>query len=110
MKVDRYGRSLCLVRVAQPSRPADPPTLYVGLSMVSAGRAWRYRAYAREGLGGPGQVRGGRAGRLGPARGPVGRSWPCAAVGVVAERQGFKFGSPVPLKFVADSNSIHSLI
>ena len=47
-KGDRYGRSVCLVRVAPASRPDGPATLDVGLSMVSAGMAWWYRAYARE--------------------------------------------------------------
>jgi endonuclease YncB( thermonuclease family) len=47
-KVDRYGRSVCLVRVAPASRSDGAPALDVGLSMVSAGMAWWYRAYARE--------------------------------------------------------------
>lgn len=47
-KVDRYGRSVCLVRVAPASRPVGAPALDVGLSMVSAGMAWWYRAYSRE--------------------------------------------------------------
>lgn len=47
-KGDRYGRSVCLVRVAPASRPDGPAALDVGLSMVSAGMAWWYRAYAGE--------------------------------------------------------------
>lgn len=47
-KVDRYCRSVCLVRVAPAVRPEGPPSLDVGLSIVSAGMASRYRACARE--------------------------------------------------------------
>jgi endonuclease YncB( thermonuclease family) len=95
-KGDRYGRSVCLVRVAPASRPDGPPVLDVGLSMVSAGMAVVSRLQPRAGPGRPRQVRGGRAGRQGPARGPVGRSWPGAAVGVAAITELIPDGRPAP--------------
>lgn len=39
-KIDRYGRSVCSVRVAPPSAPDGPQTLDAGLAMVTLGMAW----------------------------------------------------------------------
>lgn len=48
IKSDRYGRSVCKVRVAPASAPRGPKTLDAGLAMLTVGMAWWYRAYARE--------------------------------------------------------------
>jgi len=48
MRLDRYGRSVCKVRVAPASAPDGPKTLDAGLAMVTLGLAWWYRAYAAE--------------------------------------------------------------
>jgi endonuclease YncB( thermonuclease family) len=47
-KTDRYGRSVCKVRIAPASAPTGPKTLDAGLAMVTVGMAWWYEAYARE--------------------------------------------------------------
>ncbi|MFV0677882.1 thermonuclease family protein [Variovorax sp. tm] len=47
-KTDRYGRSVCRVRVAPNSAPSGPKTLDAGLAMITLGMAWWYRDYARE--------------------------------------------------------------
>lgn len=48
VKSDRYGRQVCNVRVAPNSAPGGPPTLDLGLAMLSQGMAWWYRAYSRD--------------------------------------------------------------
>ncbi len=47
-RLDRYGRSVCRVKVAPRSAPGGPRTLDAGLALVTAGLAWWYRDYARE--------------------------------------------------------------
>ena len=47
-KTDRYGRSVCAVWVTPASAPGGPQTVDAGLSMVTLGMAWWYRAYARD--------------------------------------------------------------
>jgi endonuclease YncB( thermonuclease family) len=47
-KTDRYGRSVCTVWVAPASSPDRPQTLDAGLTMLTVGMAWWYRAYASE--------------------------------------------------------------
>ncbi|MBO9679535.1 MAG: thermonuclease family protein [Acidovorax sp.] len=48
VKQDRYRRSVCNVWVAPASAPDGPQTLDAGLTMVTVGMAWWYRAYAKE--------------------------------------------------------------
>lgn len=47
-KTDRYRRRIGVVRVAPRECPACPPSIDVGLTLIGAGLAWHYRAYARE--------------------------------------------------------------
>ncbi|MDR6524605.1 endonuclease YncB(thermonuclease family) [Variovorax paradoxus] len=47
-KTDRYGRSVCRVRVTPNSAPNGLKTLDAGLAMITLGMAWWYRDYARE--------------------------------------------------------------
>jgi endonuclease YncB( thermonuclease family) len=47
-KKDRYGRMLCVARVAPTWGPNGPPTIDVGHAMITQGLAWWYRAYARD--------------------------------------------------------------
>jgi len=48
LKTDRYGRSVCRVKVAPSSAPQGPNTLDAGLAMITVGMAWWYHAYAKE--------------------------------------------------------------
>lgn len=48
LSIDRYGRSVCKVRVTPRAAPNGPKTLDPGLAMVTVGMAWWYRDYARQ--------------------------------------------------------------
>ena len=47
-KTDRYQRRVGIVRVAPVECATCVPSVDVGLSLISTGLAWHYRAYERE--------------------------------------------------------------
>ena len=47
-KTDRYQRHVGIVRVAPAECATCTPSVDVGLSLISTGLAWHYRAYERE--------------------------------------------------------------